>query len=319
MSKTTYSPKYEKPELANAIAALGDLVKGVHAACKAVKPISRRDFDNLVDSIKQHGLIRPIEVNAKGWLVDGRCRVLACHVADVEITDADIVETSVPPWAIAESNNARRHLSRDQKTMAAVDLLAKERKFAAKKKSQGAAKGNLSKRTKLGTDTVPSEGGKPPRAPRAIEIVASQESIPRDKLALAEKVKNADLKLAAKVAAGDVSLSEAAVKAGVKQAKRKASPTPRTSDTASSIDDEAVSLGGNTTLFSDEWTSITDDAQGTRVVKNRQCTSFTHKAMPYDMFVFARQGKWVTVSANGVDAKAGNHGQRPSPMHCHRL
>ena len=59
MSMPKYSPKYEKPLLTTALKPIADLVKGVHAACKAVKQIGARDFDNLVDSIMQHGLIRP--------------------------------------------------------------------------------------------------------------------------------------------------------------------------------------------------------------------------------------------------------------------
>ncbi len=303
MSKSTYNARYKHPTLTEALEPLSDLVKGVHPACESVASIGSRDFDSLVDSIKQYGLIRPIEVDREGMLVDGRCRVLACHVAGFEIADADVVETDVSPSAIAQSNNARRHLTLDQKTMLATRRLKEVRKHAVKKKSQGAKKGNKSRTASVGTDDVPTETGKQTRAPRSTEMVASQENVPRDRLAIAEKVKKADPCLAAQVEADEISLSEAAIKAGVKQAKRKHPTLRQIGNTASAIKKKPVPPAKSGTLFSDDLTSIRDDQHGIRIVKNRQCTSFTHLTLPLDAFVFAKQAKWVAASADGVGTK----------------
>lgn len=307
MPKPTYDPKYPKPLIADALADLGNLINGVHSACESVKPIGLIDFDNLVDSIKKHGLVRPIEVNKKRQMVDGRCRVLACYVAGVQITEADIVETAVPPWAIADSNNARRHLTLDQKTMAATHLLKKQRAVAALKKKQGAVKGNKARQAKLGTDAVPSEASTPVRAPRSIEIVASQENVPRDRLAMAEKVKKANPKLAEDVENGEVSLEEAARKVGVNRSKKRVVPTLRSNNKVLPNDEQpercSAAPTGPSTLFDDEWTSICDAAEGIRVIKNTQCTVFTHKATSTDTLVFMQHGKWVIASKDDIDSK----------------
>ena len=191
--------------------------------------------------------------------------------------------------------------------MAAADLLDAERELAAKRKSKGASKGNLTKKATLGTNSVPSDNAKPPRAPRATEIIAKQENVPRDKLAQADKVRKADPKLAVKVSTGEVSLHEAAVQAGLPQSKKKRPPKTQVKPMPLVIDNEPIFKDGvldsPTAIFRDDWTSIVDDANGIRIVRSRQCTTFTDKAGAHDVFVFAKQQRWAIEAAEATDVK----------------
>jgi hypothetical protein len=72
----------------------------VHEACEAVPKIGPRDFDELVDSIKAHGLLRPIEIDSKRRLIDGRSRLQACAVAEVRLGEQDIRGAAPPGTAI---------------------------------------------------------------------------------------------------------------------------------------------------------------------------------------------------------------------------
>ncbi len=188
MAKTDYKPLFPVPTLAEALKALEGRVSGVHEACQSVPKIDAYDFDKLVESIKQYGLLRPIEINADRQLVDGRCRIRACLVAGVKLSDQDIIVTDADPWAIADSNFSRRHLTDDQKAMMAVKDLAVERADAAKRKAAGGEKGRDIQKATLGTAAVPSKSSAEKRAPRATEVVAAKAGVSRQKLERAEKV-----------------------------------------------------------------------------------------------------------------------------------
>jgi len=156
VTKPELARPHQMPSLADAIASLGGHVVGVHDACNSVPPISDLDFDELVESIKRHGLLRPIEVNQEKQLLDGRCRIMACSVAGIEITPGDVVTTDADPLAIAESNLARRHLTPDQRVMLATKILEKEKKAAEDRKREGAKKGRVSQQAPLVANSVTS-------------------------------------------------------------------------------------------------------------------------------------------------------------------
>lgn len=313
MSSPKYSPQYEKPSLAEALSPLGRLIKGVHPACKAVTPISRRDFDDLVDSIKENGLIRPIEVSPSRQLVDGRCRVLACFVAGVEIKSTNIVETAVLPWTIAASNNARRHLTLDQKVMAAAELLKAERIQAAKRKVAGAATANLQKKTTLGTASAPSAMQKLARAPKAIEIVAKRENVAREALALAEKICKTNQRLADKVSQGEVSLRDAAAQSGVSRPQQKQTHRSKLLVCKSvSVSKESIAslLMSEQAIFQDHQTTISERPDGIRLVRDQQCVVVSHPSVKDSYVIFVRQLKWACASPGSsmlalLDSKQG--------------
>jgi Protein of unknown function (DUF3102) len=86
-------------------------------------PLMREDeFARLVWSIKKIGLIHPVLQDESGRIIDGRCRFLACAIADVEPKLASPSD-AVAAYLFA-ANAARRHLNHGQRAMIAaiVDL-----------------------------------------------------------------------------------------------------------------------------------------------------------------------------------------------------
>ena len=134
MKTVPYKRRHQIPSLEEALSYAGDKISGVHPACEAVPTIQLRDFDNLVHSIKDSGLLRSVEVDSEKRLVDGRCRLMACFVAGVTLQDDDIVETDVDPYVLARANIDRRHLTRDQRTMYAMEELEEEGKKAKQRR-----------------------------------------------------------------------------------------------------------------------------------------------------------------------------------------
>ncbi len=174
MSKTYSQVRYAIPPLDSVLQSLKDRIVSVHEACQSVPEASQQDFDEVVDSIKADGLHHPIQIDSEKRLLDGRCRLQACAVLGLELSDSDIVTIDHDPWSVARTNLARRHLTDDQKAMLAVCLLKQERAKAAERKKLGAEKGRKSESRSLGTAAVPS--GKQPkkRAPRSSAVVAAK-------------------------------------------------------------------------------------------------------------------------------------------------
>ncbi len=308
MSKEQYQRRYTIPSLEDAMAKVASRIKGVHEACSAVPKIRHQDFDELVDSIKAHGLLRPIEIDNEGQLIDGRSRLQACLVAEAMLADTDIVVTNADPWAISRSNNARRHLTRDQKAMEAGRLLEKEREVAAQRKAQGAKKGRQSKQCSLGTDSVPSDVKPKKRQPRATDKVAAATGVSREDLSIAEKVIKADAKLAEKVEAGETSLDDAAAKIGCAPKKRvkpivakpaKQSPAKSAANATPTV---------NPSVWQDEHTELTDSTDGIRTVRCREATFYIHKTKPLLGVVMPEGDEWWWYA--GTDADQGITPQR---------
>jgi len=269
----------------------------MHKACSTVPGIGRRDFDELVESIKAHGLLRPIEINRRKLLVDGRSRLQACAAAGIQLTDDDIVVTDADPVAIARSNNARRHLSRDQKVMEAERLLQEEEELAAKRKVEGGKKGRQAKQCSPGTTTVPSETEPKKRQPRAKDKVAAATGVSRETLTVARKIRKADPKIADKVAQGELSLLEAADKAGVARKKRVKLSVPK-STTPESAKPEPVRNSangkstGNQSLWHDEFTEVIDTPDDLRVVRCQNATLYSHKTNAFSAVVMPEGDQW---------------------------
>ncbi len=222
MAKNKYSARHERPNLHEAIKYAGALVGKVHPACNALPRISQQDFDNLVDSIKENGLLEPIYVDHKNQLLDGRSRLMACLAAGVSIAPGHVKVSEHSPEAIAQSNVARRHLTSNQKLMRAVDRLAKQRKDAAERRASGAEKGRESQKKQAGAKRATSQKPKK-RSTRVLEKVAKDESVPRADLALTEKILSATPEVRGKIESGELSLDDAAKLAGVSRKQLKTS------------------------------------------------------------------------------------------------
>ena len=86
----------------------------------------QRTLHDLADDIARHGLVEPI-VRYEGRILDGRCRFLACQMAEVAPRFEEY--TGDKPYEFVMSKNLyRRHLTEPERSIQAHDELAKSMK-----------------------------------------------------------------------------------------------------------------------------------------------------------------------------------------------
>ena len=168
----------------------------IHPLAEKFPEMPQKDFDELKESIRKHGLFEPIIVNANGQILDGRHRYKALielgfglkvyqstlSFGDIQTKDKPLSEE---PF-IYDANMKRRHLTESQRSTVAAE-------FA-----------NMCQGER--TDLEPSDNCPKVSQERAGELFnVSSKSVGR-----AKKVKAKDPEAFAKVKAGDLSLNAAA-------------------------------------------------------------------------------------------------------------
>lgn len=292
MTQATYQRVYTPLAIDEAISLVTNRIKGVHEACAAVYEISAQDFDELVKSIDVDGLLRPVEIDSEGRLIDGRSRIQAYAALGLTLEAKDIVVTDVDPWAVARSNNARRHLTACQKAMAAARLLEKEKEWATERKRQGAEKGRKSRKCSLGTESVPS--GEPPkkRAPRSVDIVAAKTGVSREKIAAADRIRKADPVIAKQVEQGDRSLEDALKSIGCDSKIRTKPSIPKRGKPKAKESSLKGKTEASTSVWKDEHVEITDLPDGIRTMRCPSATFYIHKSQDLIASVMHDRGEW---------------------------
>ena len=116
----------------------------VHPVTKLFPMMSEAELTGLADDIREHGLIRPIVLDAKGVLLDGRNRKRACELANVE-SRFETFKGDDPVSYILSTNARTRHMNESQRAMVAARLAtlwtgtARSGKFAGYSQIQAAA------------------------------------------------------------------------------------------------------------------------------------------------------------------------------------
>lgn len=98
-----------------------DIPLPVHPVADLFPMLPPDELDDLADDIKANGLQHPI-VMKDGVLIDGRNRLAACKLADVEPTFEELNGVD-PVVYIMSSNIARRHMTKAQRAMMAAQVL----------------------------------------------------------------------------------------------------------------------------------------------------------------------------------------------------
>jgi ParB/RepB/Spo0J family partition protein len=93
----------------------------VHPAADIFPMMSDEELADLAEDIKANGQLHPIVLDADGQLIDGRNRLRACELAEVEPRFTTL-NGQDPVAHILSANVTRRHLSTSQKAMAAARL-----------------------------------------------------------------------------------------------------------------------------------------------------------------------------------------------------
>jgi hypothetical protein len=164
-------------------------------------------FERFAADVKARGVLEPVELlPGTRTIIEGRTRWLAAKAAglgSIPVTDADLAGMS-PTVYMMHKALLRRHLSRDQSAMLAVEIekqLAGEAKERQREAGRTAGRGRGKK--------VVAKSPQPNRAPRSRDSAAKIAGVPPRAVSDAKRVTKAAPELAKKVAAGEMKLSAA--------------------------------------------------------------------------------------------------------------
>jgi hypothetical protein len=105
----------------------------IHPLAKIFPPLEKDELQNLAADIKENGLLHPILVDEQNRIVDGRNRLEACKIAEVE-PRTETIGGDAAKRIIAE-NILRRHLSKGQQAMAFAKVYPEPEKGGRGKRS----------------------------------------------------------------------------------------------------------------------------------------------------------------------------------------
>ena len=169
-----------------------------HPASEIFPMMEDKDIKELADDIRINGLREPITTFG-GKVLDGRNRIKACEIANVEPEFVELPPDESPARYVWSKNLSRRHLSASQRSIvmfALQEILAKE---AKSRMSRG---GTLAVRK--GVEIIPhAEQG------RTRDIVAKMADVNPRYISEAKTIQDRSPELAAEVLAGTVTIPEA--------------------------------------------------------------------------------------------------------------
>jgi ParB-like chromosome segregation protein Spo0J len=189
----------------------------VHPAAELFPMMTDERMAELVEDIKAHGLVKPIELY-QDQVIDGRNRLEACKRAGITPDYKDVTSDvdGDPAAYVASANLKRRDLTESQRAAIIAELTALP---------VGA---NQHRKEGVSTDTA--------SAP-TLDKVAKIAGVGRATAARARAVKKADPALAQKVKAGTITVNSAykTVKAAAKAKTTKPTPKPNDSLEAGTV------------------------------------------------------------------------------------
>ena len=184
-----------------------------HEASKLFPLMQDEEFQDLVNDIKENGLLSPIML-FENKILDGRNRLLACKELGIDPKFSEwnaLSDVSPILWTIS-MNLKRRNLSPSQKAMIAVE--AKPILEAEAKKHQQ-EHGNTSPGKPKNTFVKNDKSDSKPMHVR--KAVAKQIGVSEGYVYEAQKIKDKDESIAQKVKSGELSIPDAQKELGFKQ------------------------------------------------------------------------------------------------------
>jgi len=97
----------------------------LHEAALLFPDLSAEAYCNLKNNIEAHGLLEPIWVTRKGWLLDGRHRKRICNELGIECPER-VYEGKDPFGFVASLNLHRRHLTTRERAEVAAELATRK-------------------------------------------------------------------------------------------------------------------------------------------------------------------------------------------------
>lgn len=177
-----------------------------HRLAKLIPPMTADEYAELRENIRQHGLREPITI-FEDRILDGRHRARACR--DLGITPAYVQYEGDEPAAFVWSmNGARRNLSSSQLAIVGARMLGPLRKEKERQRENR----RDPKTGRLGPSGPSGPNGDLqaiPTGERATEAAAALFGSSPRAIRRAQRVVEADPKLADQVAAGEITVTRA--------------------------------------------------------------------------------------------------------------
>ena len=184
--------------------AIGMQVTGIHPVAAAFPPMEGHAYEEMVESIRIHGLRQPIILTSDGLVIDGVNRLRACGEAGVEPvfeTLPDSYDEEAIIRYIVDANLNRRDLSVGQRAMLAAEVIEPALRDAAKKRQRGGQGGRL-----LLANSPKANHAAPVHAR---EQAAKRSQVSDNSVAKAERILKHAPDLRAKIMANQISLHKA--------------------------------------------------------------------------------------------------------------
>jgi hypothetical protein len=238
----------------------------IHPLAEKFPAMPEKDFAELKESIRKYGVFEPFVINDKGQILDGRHRYRAIiELGRSPICQMVLFKSRYPKGVteeqfIYDSNIHRRHLTDDQRVMLASVFLPYIKAETAAAKAESQLEGRTSDgKPKLKDGSVSQDTDSPKNkhdtnAGKASTKLAAKAGVSRHKAEQAITVAENAPKLVSAVAAGEMTLKEAA-----KQAKPGRAPYPRVKY-GMSVDQRAMVAARLTNLRADPTSAIDDEA-----------------------------------------------------------
>jgi hypothetical protein len=96
------------------------VTEGAHPVAAIFPMLSATELRELADDIASHGLLHPVVLDDQGRVLDGRNRLAACNIANVEPSFTTYRGDDPLGFVISE-NVKRRHLTASQRAMLSLD------------------------------------------------------------------------------------------------------------------------------------------------------------------------------------------------------
>ena len=221
-----------QPNTSPAPEVIGDYT--VHPVASMFPLLEGKDYEELKQSIKEHGQIEPIIIDE--WkedclLLDGRNRLRACLELKIDpwiIESPFKKQAKVPPAEfILAQNLFRRHLTDDQRMMIAAAILhRKEREEAEARQREAGKHGSKGGRGKKAAKTHAANSTQGFREPTASEKIAAAAKGTDYQARQALAVIEAAPELAEPVKQGKMALKDAAAEAHTRKAEKTGAKVP---------------------------------------------------------------------------------------------
>jgi hypothetical protein len=184
----------------------------IHPIAELFPMLPEDELQELAEDIKQRGLIHPIVLDIDGQLLDGRNRLAACRLVDVE-PQFETFNGSDPGGYALSANLSRRHLTKAQQAMIVAKWRSvSEHSVRSLSEQTGLSTGRISQATTVlehapDLAALVSAGSKP--LDEAYKVAQERKAAASSEAALLKRLDTDAPDLAEKVRTGDMPLAEA--------------------------------------------------------------------------------------------------------------